>query len=57
MPTSMDCPDIESIIVTVLASEAGGLLGELRPLRYVGVEVLDVVSLHEEIAEEIPTAG
>ncbi len=46
--------DIESIIVTVLPSEAGGLLGELRPLRYVGVEVLDVVSLHEEIAEEIP---
>jgi exopolysaccharide biosynthesis polyprenyl glycosylphosphotransferase len=46
--------DIETIIVTVPAPDASGLMGELRPLRYAGVELMDFVSLHEEIAEEIP---
>lgn len=46
--------DIETIIVTLPTSEASGLLGELRPLRYAGVELVDFISLHEEISEEIP---
>jgi len=46
--------DIETIIVTGPSSEAAELAGALRPLRYAGVELMDFVSLHEEIAEEIP---
>ena len=30
------------------------LLPQLRPLRYVGVEIMDYVSLSEELAQEIP---
>jgi len=32
------------------------LLPHLRPLRYVGVEIMDYVSLSEELAREIPLA-
>ena len=45
---------IETIIVATSLSEEHSLLRVLRPLRYAGVEIMDYVALHEELAQEIP---
>lgn len=46
--------DIESIIVATTLAREHSLLRLLRPLRYAGIEIHDFVSLHEELAQEIP---
>jgi len=55
-----DLPDlvaalrIDRLIVPAALREYPTLLSRLRPLRYRGVDVQDVVSLYEELAREIP---
>ncbi|MFH1026856.1 MAG: sugar transferase [Pseudomonadota bacterium] len=49
-----DVYGIETIIVATSLAREHNLLRLLRPLRYTGVEILDYVSLHEELAQEIP---
>ena len=46
--------EIETLIVATAQDREPAVLGQLRPLRYAGVDVLDYVGLHEEIAQEIP---
>ncbi len=46
--------DIETIIVASSVTREKALLRILRPLRYAGVQILDYVSLWEELAQEIP---
>lgn len=45
---------IQSIIVGTSHAREYELLSSLRPLRYAGIELLDFVSLHEELAFNIP---
>ncbi|MFH0953349.1 MAG: sugar transferase, partial [Verrucomicrobiota bacterium] len=44
---------IETIIVAASLAREHALLRLLRPLRYMGIEILDYVALHEELAQEI----
>lgn len=44
---------VETIIVATPLAKESRLLQSLRYLRYAGVEILDYVSLHEELAQEI----
>ena len=46
--------DIETIIVASSLSREPALLRLLRPLRWAGIEVMDYISLHEMLAQEIP---
>ena len=50
----VDAYEIETIVVAARPARADRLLGELRPLRYAGIEVTDYVSLVEELGQEIP---
>ena len=47
---------ISVILLSVSPMRSHELLPQLRPLRYVGVEIMDYVSLSEELAQEIPLA-
>lgn len=49
-----DVYSIETIIVAASLAREHALLRLLRPLRYTGIEILDYVTLSEEIAQEIP---
>ncbi len=46
--------EIETILVATTLTREPALLGALRPLRYAGIEILDYVSLCEELGQEIP---
>ena len=46
--------DIESVILATSLKDEYRLLRMLRPLRYAGIELLDYVSLHEQLAMCIP---
>jgi len=46
--------DIETVIVATSLAREHSVLAILRPLRYAGVEVIDYIALHEELAQEIP---
>ena len=46
--------DIDRLILACSLDEEPVLLRNLRPLRYRGVTIVDFVSLHEELAREIP---
>lgn len=49
--------DVYGIDTLILAGDQGqdaAWFPHLRPLRYAGVELLDFVALHEELAQEIP---
>ena len=48
--------DISVILLSVSPMRSHELLPKLRPLRYAGVEIMDYVSLSEELAQEIPLA-
>lgn len=48
--------DISAILLSVSPMRSHELLSRLRPLRYAGVEIMDYVSLSEELAQEIPLA-
>lgn len=48
--------DISAILLSVSPMRSHELLPKLRPLRYAGVEIMDYVSLSEELAQEIPLA-
>jgi sugar transferase (PEP-CTERM system associated) len=48
--------DVSSILLSVSPMRSHELLPKLRPLRYAGVEIMDYVSLSEELAQEIPLA-
>ncbi len=48
--------DISVILLSVSPMRSHELLSHLRPLRYSGVEIMDYVSLSEELAQEIPLA-
>jgi exopolysaccharide biosynthesis polyprenyl glycosylphosphotransferase len=50
----VDLYSIGTIIVATSLVREHALLRLLRPLRYSGVDVLDGVALHEELAHEIP---
>ncbi len=50
----VDAYDIETLIVSTSRVEEFSLLKVLRPLRYAGVEILDYVALHEDLAQAIP---
>lgn len=45
-----------AILLSVSPMRSHELLPNLRPLRYAGVEIMDFISLSEELAEEIPLA-
>ncbi|OQA27257.1 MAG: UDP-N-acetylgalactosamine-undecaprenyl-phosphate N-acetylgalactosaminephosphotransferase [Verrucomicrobia bacterium ADurb.Bin345] len=49
-----DVYSIETIVVAASLAREHALLRLLRPLRYMGIEILDYVTLSEEIAQEIP---
>ena len=46
--------DISVLLLSVSPLRSHELLPQLRPLRYVGVEIMDYISLSEELAGEIP---
>jgi exopolysaccharide biosynthesis polyprenyl glycosylphosphotransferase len=46
--------NVSSLLLTVSPMRSHELLPQLRPLRYVGIEIMDYVSLSEELAREIP---
>ncbi len=46
--------DAETLIVATSVSREPSVLRLLRPLRCSGIEVMDVVTLHETLAQEIP---
>ena len=46
--------DAETIIVATSVTRESSVLRLLRPLRCSGIEVMDVVALHESLAQEIP---
>ena len=46
--------DVEAVILATTLHQEYQLLRRLRPLRYAGVELLDFVSLHEQLAMCIP---
>ena len=46
--------DIETLLMAVPREREGALLCQLRPFRYRGVELVDFVSLHEELGSMIP---
>ena len=48
--------DISVLLLSVSPMRSHELLPQLRPLRYVGIEIMDYVSLSEELAQEIPLA-
>ena len=48
--------EVEVLVVAAPLHRGHDLWGTLRPLRYAGVDIMDLVSLHEEIAQEIPLA-
>ena len=48
--------DISVVLLSVSPMRSHELLSRLRPLRYSGVEIMDYVSLSEELAQEIPLA-
>lgn len=48
--------DISVILLSVSPMRSHELLPKLRPLRYAGVEIMDYISLSEELAQEIPLA-
>ncbi len=48
--------DVSVLLLSVSPMRSHELLSRLRPLRYVGVEIMDYVSLSEELAQEIPLA-
>lgn len=48
--------NITTILLSVSPMRSHELLSRLRPLRYAGVEIMDYVSLSEELAQEIPLA-
>lgn len=45
---------IETIVVAASLAREHALFRLLRPLRYSGIEILDYLGLHEEVAQEIP---
>lgn len=46
--------DVETLVVATPPEKSHTLLHILRPLRYAGLQILDYVSLYEEIGAEIP---
>jgi len=48
--------DVSVILLSVSPMRSHELLSRLRPLRYAGVEIMDYISLSEELAQEIPLA-
>lgn len=50
----VDVYAIETLIVATSLARSRKLFRILRPLRYSGVEIMDYVSVHEELAQEIP---
>ena len=52
----VETKDISAILLSVSPMRSHELLSRLRPLRYSGVEIMDYVSLSEELAQEIPLA-
>ena len=48
--------DAAVLLLSVSPMRSHELLPQLRPLRYVGVEIMDYISLSEELAQEIPLA-
>lgn len=52
----IDEHDISVLLLSVSPMRSHELLPQLRPLRYVGVEIMDYISLTEELAQEIPLA-
>ncbi|OGV42596.1 MAG: hypothetical protein A2X46_04855 [Lentisphaerae bacterium GWF2_57_35] len=50
----VDVYAIETIIMATSFARGRKLFRVLRPLRYSGVEIMDYVALHEELAQEIP---
>ena len=45
---------IDTICIATSLTREMQLLSSLRPLRYSGIQILDYVALHEELAQEIP---
>ena len=52
----VEAHDVSVLLLSVSPMRSHELLPQLRPLRYVGVEIMDYVSLSEELAQEIPLA-
>ena len=52
----VEAHDISVLLLSVSPMRSHELLSRLRPLRYAGVEIMDYVSLSEELAQEIPLA-
>ncbi len=48
--------DVSVLLLTVSPMRSHELLPQLRPLRYIGVEIMDYISLTEELGREIPLA-
>lgn len=49
-----DAFEVETIVVATSLAREHSLLRMLRPLRWSGIEVMDYVTLHESLAQEIP---
>ena len=52
----VEAQDVSVLLLSVSPMRSHELLSRLRPLRYAGVEIMDYVSLSEELAQEIPLA-
>lgn len=54
LPDLVSSLRIDQLILPASLRACPDLLRRLRPLRYRGVQLVDVVSLHEELAREVP---
>ena len=52
----VEAHDISVILLSVSPMRSHELMPQLRPLRYAGVEIMDYISISEELAQEIPLA-
>ena len=52
----VEAHEISVLLLSVSPMRSHELLPQIRPMRYVGIEIMDYVSLSEELAQEIPLA-
>jgi exopolysaccharide biosynthesis polyprenyl glycosylphosphotransferase len=56
LPVAMETYNVTTLIVATSQETEWAVLKQLRPYRYRGVALMDLMALHEQLAKEIPLA-
>jgi exopolysaccharide biosynthesis polyprenyl glycosylphosphotransferase len=56
LPVAMETYNVTTLIVATSQESEWAILKQLRPYRYRGTALLDLMALHEQLAKEIPLA-